>query len=196
MSEESMMHAPQEPQRIALVAWGSLLDDPGNLPLFSAWHADGPLLPVEFCRQSRNEKITLVLTPGMPCVTTLWVTLAVEDVAQARQLLADREARPSKGKKEIAGFWSPTEAAGTCAEEIGSWAQAHDLDGAVWTALGPKFRGVDGRVPTVDEVVTHLRGLSGQQREVAERYVRSAPAQITTAYRAAIENALGWRPVK
>jgi hypothetical protein len=171
-----------------------LLYDPGDLPLSSAWHADGPLLPVEFCRQSRDEKITLVLTPGMPRVTTLWVTLAVEGVAPARQLLADREARPNKGKKEIAGFWSPAEAAGTCAEEIGTWAQAHDLDGAVWTALGPKFHGVDGRVPTVGDVVAYLSALQGTQRKAAEDYVRHAQAQIRTSYRTAIENALGWRP--
>jgi hypothetical protein len=188
------MHDIRERPRIALIAWGSLVYDPGNLPLSSAWHADGPLLPVEFCRESRDGKITLVLMPGMPPVPTLWVTLAVENVAHARQLLADREARPNKGRKEIAGFWSPSEAAGTCAEEIGSWARAHDLTGAVWTALGPKFHGVDRRIPTVDEVVAHLRSLSGPQRRAAERYVRCAPVQIRTSYRAAIEDAVGWRP--
>src|ERR1043166_1938974 len=60
----------------------------------SAWHADGPLLPVEFCRGSRGGKITLVLTLGMPRVMTLWATLATRDLGEARQLLADREARP------------------------------------------------------------------------------------------------------
>lgn len=193
-TSETKTTAPREPQRVALIAWGSLVYDPGNLPLSSAWRTDGPLLPVEFCRQSRDEKITLVLTPGMPCVTTLWVTLAVEDVAQARQLLADREARPHKGRKEIAGFWSASAAVGPCVEEIGSWARTHDLGGVVWTALGPKFHSVDGMVPTVSDVVAHLSALQGAQREAAEGYVRHTPAQIRTSYRTAIEDELGWRP--
>ena len=62
-------------------------------------------------------------------------------------MVPDREARPKKGAKRIVGFWAPSEAAGTCAAEIGAWAQSHHLDGAVWTALGPKFDGVDGGVP-------------------------------------------------
>jgi len=180
--------------RIALIAWGSLVYDPGDLPVGSAWRSDGPLLPVEFCRQSRDQRITLVLTPGMPPVTTLWATLAVQDLEEARQLLADREARPKKGSTKIVGFWSPSAAAGTYTEEIGSWAQAHGLDAAVWTSLGPRFHDVDGRIPTVDEVVAHLRSQTGQKRETAERYVRCVPAQVRTQYRLAIEDALGWRP--
>src|SRR4051794_19613734 len=68
--------------------------------------------------------------PRMPPVTTLWTTLAVQDFEEARQLLADREARPKKGSTKIVGCWSPSAAAGTYTEEIGSWAQAHGLDAA------------------------------------------------------------------
>jgi hypothetical protein len=188
------MHDEREPPRVALIGWGSLIYDAGELPISPEWRTDGPVLPVEFCRESRDGKITLVLTPHMPCVPTLWTTLTVDDVDQARQLLADREARRAGASLQLTGFWSRAAAEGTCAEDIGAWAQSHDLDGAVWTALRPKFRGVDDHVPTVDEVVAHLRGLSGEQREAAERYVRRAPAQISTRYRAAIEDALGWRP--
>jgi hypothetical protein len=187
--------AASEQQRIALIGWGSLVYDPGDLQFSSAWHPDGPALPVEFCRQSRDERITLVLTPDTPRVTTLWATLAVRNLAEARQLLANREARRIDASIEITGSWSLPAANGMWAEEISAWAHVHDLDGAVWTALGPKFHGVDGRIPTVGEVVAHLGGLSGQQREAAERYVRCAPAQIKTPYRSAIEYALGWRPI-
>jgi hypothetical protein len=188
------MQAGRE-SRIALIAWGSLVYDPGDLPVSSAWHLDGPALPVEFCRQSRDERITLVLTPGMPRVVTLWATLAVRDLAEARQLLANREARRTGASIQLTGFCAPSSADGMCAEDIGAWAQAHGLDAAVWTSLGPRFQGVDGQVPTVSEVVAHLRSLPGQQREAAERYVRCVPAQISTRYRTAIEDALGWRPI-
>ena len=73
------MYDIREPPRIALIGWGSLIYDPGDLPLSSGWNANGPMLPGEFCRESSGRRITLVLTPGMPRVATLWARLAVQD---------------------------------------------------------------------------------------------------------------------
>jgi len=65
----------------------------------------------------------------------------------------------------------------------------------VWTNLPPKFGGIDGRIPTESEVVAYLQALEGEARAAAEKYVRRAPRQIATAYRRAIERALGWTPI-
>ena len=61
----------------------------------------------------------------------------------------------------------------------------------MWTALKPKI-GEEYRVATLGEVIGHLSGLEGTERDVAEEYIRLAPRQIVTPYRTAIEEALGW----
>lgn len=46
-------------------------------------------------------------------------------------------------------------------------------------------------MPTANEVIAFLTALTNRQK--AEEYVRKAPSQIMTPYRAHIEAALGWR---
>jgi hypothetical protein len=79
---------------------------------------------------------------------------------------------------------------GACAanSEVGGWEKAGRV---VWTILPPRFNNIE-RVPTLSEVVNYLKGLKGSEHQRAERYIRNAPPDILTSYRAAIENALGW----
>ena len=44
----------------------------------------------------------------------------------------------------------------------------------------------------ITDVLGHLRGLDGGERDRAERYIRRAPEQIRTPYRDAIQRELGW----
>ena len=76
---------------------------------------------------------------------------------------------------------------------IEKWARARDLDGVIWTALPAKFDDED-RTPSEEEVIAHLRRLTGTQRDEAERYIRQAPRQIDTPYRRRIEAELHWLP--
>jgi len=74
------------------------------------------------------------------------------------------------------------------------WARQMGLDAVIWTNLPPKFQNIDGRVPTQEEVVSHLSKLTGTKRDNAERYIRMAPRQIDTDYRQYIEAKLCWLP--
>lgn len=179
---------------IVCIGWGSLIWCQKALPVLGQWRLDGPKLQVEFARESRDKRITLVVCDAAPAVMTLWAELNVADLEQAKRVLAAREGISEDNIRHGTGHWSPHGQSGHPeAQMIGEWAKANGAGAVVWTALKPKIGG-DYRVPGVEEVIAHLDDLSGTVREAAEEYVRLAPRQIVTPYRTAIEEALGWTP--
>lgn len=181
---------------IACIGWGSLSWDRRSLDVDGHWRVDGPRLPVEFARQSSNGRITLVLGRGFAPVPALWSVFNTRDLAEARESLRVREDIPRSHAAESIAQWRRGEnPLSEPAATISAWATGKDLEAAAWTSLPPKFGGVNGRVPTEDEVVAYLRTLDGQVRATAEQYVRRAPRQIATGYRRAIEAVLGWTPI-
>jgi hypothetical protein len=177
---------------IVCLGWGSLIWCQKTLPVIGAWQADGPDLPIEFARESRDRRITLVVCDQSPAVKVLWAVLDVHTLDAAKRALAVREGVSEANIRHSIGWWSPNGvSAHRDAAAVGQWASGLDLQGVVWTALKPKM-GNDYRVPGQDEVVRHLGGLQGAERETAEEYVRLAPRQIMTPYRSAVEAAFGW----
>jgi hypothetical protein len=152
------------------------------------WFKDGPLLRVEFARQSANGRLTLVIEPTAPEVTSLWAILTVENIAQARKALMTRE---GTSKSEYVAGWTVGEEAPAVIPTLPIWAVAHGIEGVVWTALPAKFEGTE-RAPTVDEAVNYLGGLKDNARIEAEKYIRQAPRQINTPYRRKFAEELGW----
>lgn len=47
--------------KIVCIAWGSLIWEPGPLRVASTWRPDGPVLPLEFVRDS-DDSDELILT--------------------------------------------------------------------------------------------------------------------------------------
>jgi protein gp37 len=156
--------------------------------LESEWFDDGPVLPVEFARHSSLDRVTLVLVAGVEPVPTLWATLRVSTVSEALEALRRREGtiRRFIGSFERGG--ASTDGPG--ATQVADWCQRKGLSGAVWTALGPRWGGEDGAMPTVDAVIAFLRQQGGSSK--AAEYVRRAPPQVATRFRAEIEAALDW----
>ena len=180
--------------RIGCLGWGSLIWDPRDLPFRGIWFRDGPLVPIEFARQSKDDRITLVLVSGRPVVRSLWSVLSVRSLDEAQTALAKREGTD----KENIGVWKTGTADANTSlqvcQTIGQWAMRLALDSVVWTALPAQFNG-EKRVPTVREVVGHLSNLQHEKRRNAEEYIRMAPRQIDTDYRRRIEADLHWKPV-
>jgi cytochrome c len=128
-------------------------------------------------------------------VQAIWAPLDVGTLDEAKQALAAREGIEDRNIRHSIGFWSPADVSNHHGSgAIGRWALERDFNGVVWTALKPKM-GSDYRIPDQAEVVAHLTALSGNAQEVAKEYVQLAPRQITTPYRNAIEDALGWTPL-
>ncbi len=174
---------------IACIGWGSLIWNPQTLPIIGGWQDDGPPLPVEFARRSQNGLVTLVIVDGAPTVQTLWAPLNVPDLAAAVEALRQRERMPSSNR---IGRW-PDGAPNSQAKIIAAWAKERGLQGAVWTALPPKWNDEE-RVPSCDEVLGYLAALTGDTQQQAEEYVRRSPLAVRTPYRAAIEAELDWTP--
>ncbi len=175
---------------IACLGWGSLVWDPRELPIQRWWFEDGPLIPLEFARQSKDDRITLVIEPSARPVRALWAVMDAKDIDTAREELRQRE---GTSKKHI-DSWSIGNQPPNCISVLEEWARARRLDGVVWTALPPKFK-CEERTPTEEEVVQHLRQLKGTKHDLAEQYVRRAPRQIDTAYRRRIEAEFQWLPI-
>lgn len=179
---------------IACLGWGSLIWCQKTLPVKGEWQKNGPHLPLEFARESRDKRITLVICNEGKNVQTLWAELDVRDVAEAKIVLADREGIPRKNISKHIGFWTATDnSSGLGASAVGFWASALEIESVVWTALPPKMADTE-RVPSLGEVIQHFRALKDKDREIAEEYVRLAPRQIMTPYREAIKDQLGWAP--
>ncbi len=73
--------------KIACIGWGSLVWQPKDLIIQNEWHSDGPMLPVEFIRQSENGRLTLVITQNATPVRTLWALMSTTEIEQARRSL-------------------------------------------------------------------------------------------------------------
>ena len=175
---------------IACLGWGSLIRCPGCLPV-GQWKCDGPYVNVEFVRQSKGDRLTLVLYSNAEPMRSYWACMIVDSLEDAVKRLADRESTTPRNIKR----WSTGDKDPPNIASLGSWAYGRCIDHVIWTALGPKFDRKNGRAPTEDEAIAYLRKLKDEGKAYrAEEYVRRAPAQIRTAYRRRIEHCLQWTP--
>jgi hypothetical protein len=184
--------------KIAILGWGSLIWNRGDLAMTGEWQPDGPMLPVEYARVSQDGRLTLVIAPGMPAVPTYWGVAALPNLNQAITNLKQREQTGS----EYIGYLRKDEARSrtgtlpaTIITTLHDWLHTHHLDAVIWTNLPPRFDKTTGRMPTIAEALDYLRGLDGDTRQRAETYIRRTPPQIRTPIRAAVETHLGWMPV-
>jgi hypothetical protein len=182
--------------KIGCLGWGSLVWNPRGLPVRGLWFFDGPFLPIEFMRQSSDDRITLVLCDGVTPVRSLWALMSVNNPDEAKKALAEREGINEKYISKYIGVWSEHSSSVDGSNQIiGEWTECMALDAVIWTALPPKFDGKDGKKPSADEVISHLSSLEHEKRKRAEEYVRMTPRQIDTDYRRQIEAVLHWTPL-
>ncbi|MCJ7616171.1 MAG: hypothetical protein MUO43_06495 [Desulfobacterales bacterium] len=110
--------------KIACLAWGSIVWEPKDLLIRQPWFNDGPLLPIEFCRQSQDGRITLVITPEKTPIRTLWALFSVDQIDAAIDSLRSREGIPPKNRDKHIGRWANSLTPKDKIEnEIAGWAE-------------------------------------------------------------------------
>lgn len=172
--------------RIVCLGWGSLIWDINRpFDVKGGWQNDGPSLPLEFARQSQDNRMTLVIVDVGHHVPTLWAELDVASLGDAVTLLAKRE----DCRESAIGRWpNNSQKLYPNQDAISDWATGKGLSGVVWTALQPGMKDNRGVLPSLAEVEAHLSGLGDAERDRAIAYIYKAPGQIATPYRSALEN--------
>ena len=172
--------------KIVCLGWGSLIWNPQQLKIEKEWYTDGPWLPVEFTRISGDNRVTLIIDTDAEPVQTLWASATTNNLQEFIDSLKIRERTREKNIHWI-------NCADTTADPIKSiikdWLLEKKLDTAVWTGLSFSSK-TNNQRPSVEEVITHLKGLATTTKEKSEEYIRKTPAQIATEYRQEIEKAL------
>ncbi len=181
--------------RSAILAWGSLVWDPRELQTAAGFAANGPLLPIEFCRISADGRLTLAIdeTFGAMC-KTYSAPSALEDLDAAIENLRAREGIPDTsavgfvelgaGRQSDVAMDRHPQAAAT----IAAWAADNSYDAAIWTALKSNFDEPDkgGEPFSVTAAIRYLETLASEDAAKFARaltYIRKAPPEVQTPVR-------------
>lgn len=178
--------------RIAVLGWGSLIWNPGQLEINGAFEGGGPPLQIEFSRVSGNGRLTLVIDErnGTVCPSSYAVS-AFDELSIARENLRLRE-----GMVHINGVGFIDLRSGDVSERalerhpqvirgIAEWGQRNGFDAIVWTALASNFTEVTGNEFSTDAAIGYLSALPSDTFALAAEYIRMAPPQVYTPVRAA-----------
>lgn len=180
--------------KIAILGWGSLISDSGDLPLKTEWQMEGPKLPVEFSRVScsRDGALTLVIDPeNGEEISTLF---SISKRLKLEDAICDLRARECTVVKHI-GYVNLVDGTQRCnvystaADIIRKWADEHSFDAVVWTDLPSNFQEeTQFSKFSVDNAVYYLHSLTGVAAKKAREYIQKAPAQVTTPLRRNLEH--------
>jgi hypothetical protein len=153
------------------------------------------MLPVEFARQSGDERLALVVCEGVPLQRTLWAKSVYTELQQVVENLRAREGTVDRHIHYATKDGASRPDEGIVVDIMQKWLMERTaLDAAVWTGLPPKFNGQE-RVPSPEEAIEYLRNLYGPSQFLAEEYVRKTPEMIQTVIRKEAEDRLGWLPI-
>lgn len=176
--------------RIAILGWGSLLWNPGNLAFIGEWQPGGPLLPIEFSRKSSDGRLTLVIDPqNGGSVPTWYAVSSFDNLDKAIDNLRERE----KTARRLIGFSDWANGAGNgqqrnpvIFQQIENWAKESGFDSVIWTDLPSNFEDF-----SISGAVTYLQSLSPVQAAVAREYIIKAPKEVDTPLHRELER-IGW----
>jgi hypothetical protein len=181
-------------ERIAILGWGSLIWDPGDLPNEGRWEKGGPELPIEFSRISDNGRLTLVIDPiNGYSVGTRFVLSRRRHLDDAISDLARREGTKEKyiGFVDLQKRDRRSDTKRTAVEPIETWAAGRGFDGVLWTDLPSNFKEQTGTNFSIKRAVEYLHRLPSSLARRAREYIAKAPPEIDTPVRKKLRET-GW----
>lgn len=173
--------------KIAVLGWGSLIWDQRELKITDdKWYENGPVLPIEFARISKDGRLTLVIKPSYPEVAVLYGISTFLDINVAVENLRLREGTSTK-RVGWYNFHTCEKNIRTANEPIiialNAWKQNLDIDAVIWTDLPPNFQDSTEQVLNLENIAKVLYRLKRDQFIRAKEYLDKAPKQITTKLR-------------
>ncbi len=175
--------------KIAVLGWGSLVWDQRELPIKGIWEEDGPLLPLEFSRVSKDGRLTLVIDPvNGKSTKTCYALSSRSDLADA---VADLRNREGTEAKRI-GYLNIIDRTNSLVtyqdqvdvfEKIKEWAVSSNFDAVVWTALHSQFKNETGKNYSVEYAIEYIKSLPKSAKKIAIEYIEKAPSCVETPFR-------------
>ena len=187
--------------RIAVLGWGSLLWDPRELRVATAWGFTDFSLPLEFSRVSGGNRLTLVVdaTDGVDCPIYFALSSFMRlDDAVAN--LVSREAATDHPENVAVTRAQDPHSEDVCRERIRSWTVHRGLEATIWSAFPRNFerkseaffgRRMQFTVANARQYLAKLKVLNSSEFREARRYIENAPALVRTPLRHDLQ-ANGW----
>ena len=186
--------ANKNPERIALIAFDSVVKLPKNLKsLIAGWKNGGPILPVEFSRISNDGRLTPVIDARNGThIQTMFTVLKVKDLNRAITEVAKQQGITNNNRvgyldipRQIvnADCWARHEDA---CRVIVDWAKKNKFSAVVWNGLGVKFKDAIGVSFSPQAAVNSLNSLKPNKRRAALKYIKSVPKFVDTRFRNAL----------
>jgi hypothetical protein len=177
--------------KVAVIGWGSLIWCPGGLRIRTRWRRDGPELPIEFARISRDQRLTLVIHPGSKDQRTYWALSEAKTLRKARENLRERECTNLADIHFLTKNGQSAEGVNeSVLLKIRNWlATKSGLDTAIWTGLSTNWKDKRGCPFSPEDALRYLRGVEAAKDEAAATYNRAreyivnTPEQIQTEVR-------------
>jgi len=165
--------------------------------------SDGPKLPIEFARISKDARLTLVIHSGSGDQPVYWAISKLGILDEARRNLKERE---NTKLADIHCLTTEGKAAeGVSAQikaRLRAWlAERQEIRAAIWTALPSNWHEKRGCALSPEDAVRYLRELENEKSGAAARFdgarehIRNTPSQMQTCVRVELHRR-GWQDAK
>ena len=166
--------------RIAALAWGSLIWDFRDLEVRGEWREDGPLLPIEFARISRDGRLTLVIKEDSTPIRVLWNIMDFNSLEEARENLRVRE---GADRLKAIGYLdlihvNHLSRIDDIVPVIKEWATRKNMDAVIWTDLEVNFQDKIGKTLNIEHIINYLKNLSPYALVKAKKYILNTHYKI------------------